>query len=116
MAAAHSSVGLGAITVGPKANGTTLRPQVGDTLAVRLPGNPTTGYRWAVVRTPPALRLLSSAYVPAPPGRLGQGGTYVFRFQVRAGSGVLSLDYRRPWKTGSPPLKTFRLTIRARHP
>jgi inhibitor of cysteine peptidase len=114
LAAAHPGAGLRTITVGPKANGTVVRPQVGDTLVVRLPGNATTGYRWAVVGAPSVLRPLSSAYVVASPGRLGQGGTYVFRFRVRSGSGLLRLDYRRPWEKGTPPLRTFRLTIRTR--
>ena len=114
LAASHPAVGVDTITVGTKANGTAVRPQLGDTLVVRLPGNPTTGYRWAATRVPPMLPLLSSSYVAAAPGRLGQGGIYVFRFRARAGSGVLRLDYRRPWETSKPPLRTFRLTIQTR--
>lgn len=113
MTLAIAALALGTITVGPRANGTTLRPHRGDTLVVRLPGNPTTGYRWSVVRMPPSLRGISAMYVPSSPGRLGAGGTYVFRFAVRRGSGVLRLVYRRPWERSRPPLRTFTLTVRA---
>jgi inhibitor of cysteine peptidase len=102
------------ITVGPAANGTTVRPRARDTLVVRLPGNPTTGYRWSASRVPAVLRLLASSYVPSPPKRLGQGGTFVFRFAVRRGSGTLGLAYRRPWEKNKPPLRAFSLTVRAR--
>lgn len=102
------------ITVGPAANGTTIRLHAADTLVVRLPGNPTTGYRWSASRVPQALRLRTSTYVPALPKRLGQGGTFVFRFAVRPGSGTLRLIYRRPWETNKAPLRTFSLTVQAR--
>jgi inhibitor of cysteine peptidase len=102
------------ITVGQAANGKTIHPRAGDTLIVRLPGNPTTGYRWSVSRTPAPLRLLASSYVPSPPKRLGQGGTFVFRFRVRAGHGTLTLVYRRPWEKSKPPLRSYSLLVRSR--
>lgn len=105
---------VGTITVGPKADGTTVRPRPGDALLVRLPGNATTGYRWTVTHRPPALRLVSAKYVPLSPARLGSGGSYVFRFAAGPGSGVLRLVYRRPWQAAKPPLRRFTLTIRTR--
>lgn len=108
-----SAAAAATVTVGPAANGTTVRLHVGDRLVVRLPGNPTTGYRWSALRVPAPLRLLSSVYVPSQPKRLGQGGTYVFRFAAGRGSGTLKLVYRRPWETKKPPLRTFTLTVRS---
>ncbi len=102
------------ITVGAAANGTTVRLRAADTLVVRLAGNPTTGYRWSVKRAPAPLHLVGSTYKPSPPGRLGQGGTYVFRFRAKSGSGKLELVYRRPWEKRKPPLRTFSLTVRVR--
>ncbi len=102
------------ITVGLSGNGRTIRAHVGDTLVVRLPGNPTTGYRWSVARIPKSLRLLGSVYVPSPPRRIGQGGTFVFRFKTTSGSGSLRLVYRRPWEESTPPLRTFVLAVRTR--
>ncbi len=102
------------ITVGAAANGKTVRLYPADTLVVRLSGNPTTGYRWSVAQAPKPLRLVGTTYRPAPPGRLGQGGTFVFRFRAKSGSGVLRLVYRRPWEQRKPPLRTFSLTVRVR--
>ena len=102
------------VTVGPSANGSTRALRSGDTLVVRLPGNPTTGYRWTVTARPAALRPAGSSYVAPPKGRLGQGGTYVFRFTARGGAGKLRLAYARPWEKGKPPLQTFRLAVLVR--
>lgn len=113
-AEAQRQVGAATIVVGPDASGNTVRPHVGDTLVVRLPGNPTTGYRWVIARRPPTLRLVASRYAPSTPARLGRGGTYIFRFKVGAGGGPLRLAYLRPWEKGKPPLRSFTLTIHAR--
>ena len=107
-----STASAATITIGPAANGTTIRLHPGDTLVVRLPGNPTTGYRWSASRVPVVLRRLSSTYVPTLPKRLGQGGTFVFRFAAERGSGTLRLIYRRPWETNKAPLRTFTVTVR----
>ena len=106
------SAGTATIVVGMAANGTTVRLHRGDVLAVRLAGNPTTGYRWSAVRVPPAVRLLASRYVPSKPQRLGSGGTYVFRFGAGNGSGKVVLHYRRPWEPRTP-LRIFMLTVRS---
>jgi predicted secreted protein len=102
------------VTVGAKANGTTVVLRAGQTLVVRLAGNPTTGYRWFAAHVPSALHLASAKYVAPPPGRLGQGGTYVFRFTVRTGNGSLRLEYRRAFEKVKPAIRTFTLAIRAR--
>lgn len=102
------------ITIGSAANGKTIRLHPADTLVVRLSGNPTTGYSWSVKRTPAPLRLIDTTYRPSRPGRLGQGGTFVFRFEAKRGSGVLGLVYRRPWEKGKSPLRTFSVTVRVR--
>ena len=103
------------VIVGASAHGTTVPLHRGDALVVRLAGNPTTGYRWSAVRVPPALRLLTAAYVAPKPQPLGQGGTYVFRFRagVGGGSGRLKLAYARPWEQAKP-LRSFVITVRVR--
>jgi len=101
------------VTVGAAANGKSLELKSGTTLVVRLAANPTTGYDWAVVSKPKALKLVKRTYLAAPPMRIGQGGTDVFRFSVRSGRGRLKLVYRRSWEKGKAPLRTFLLGIRA---
>ena len=99
-----------AIVVGPAQNGATIHPAPGAVVVVRLPGNPTTGFRWTVARTPASLRLIRATYVPMAPKRLGSGGTFVFRYAARPGSGVLRILYRRAWE-GAAPAKTFTLHV-----
>ena len=105
---------LGVITLGPGANGTHVALHQGDALVVRLPGNATTGYRWAVTRTPPSLHLVRATYVAPRTDVVGSGGTYVFRFTTARGAGTLSLGYRRPWEKQTAPLRTFHVTVRVR--
>jgi|GEM_PF-1468087 len=58
---------------------------VGDTLVVRLAGNPTTGYDWRVVSTNDALLPAAGEPVYAPSADLpGAGGVYTFRFLAQA--------------------------------
>jgi inhibitor of cysteine peptidase len=57
----------------------------GDTLVVRLPGNPTTGYDWRVVSTNDALLPAAGDPVYAASSDLtGAGGVYTFRFLAKA--------------------------------
>lgn len=58
---------------------------VGDTLVVRLAGNPTTGYDWRVVSTNDALLPSAGDPVYTPSADLtGAGGVYTFRFLAKA--------------------------------
>lgn len=104
----------GAITVGPAANGSTRLVRRGDQLVVRLPSNPSTGYRW-VVRdgARPVLVLVRRSYV-APTGApmLGAPGTAVLRFRVVArGRAQLRLAYVRSWEAHGSPARTFALRL-----
>jgi inhibitor of cysteine peptidase len=86
--------------------------RVGQEIEVRLEANPTTGYRWQVVRGAPAVldSLEEGTYAPAPtaPGTVGGGGTVAWRFRAaRAGHDSFQLAYRRPWEPDSAPAQTF---------
>lgn len=86
--------------------------RLGQEIEVRLEANPTTGYRWQMVREAPAVldSLAAETYAPAPaaPRVVGGGGTMRWRFRAaRAGHDSLQLVYRRPWEPDSPPAQTF---------
>jgi predicted secreted protein len=78
-------------------NGTIVTLPVGGTLTVRLSGNRTTGYYWAVAERPAIVTLTGENYVqdPSEPGMVGVGGTeeFVFRAATR-GRGTLRLEQR----------------------
>jgi inhibitor of cysteine peptidase len=92
----------------------TLRP--GQTLVVRLAGNPTTGYRWEVgeLKGKAIEQVGEAEYVPdeAPEGRVGVGGTFIFTFRaVEPGRCAFRLVYRRPWEKGKKPARTFSAAV-----
>ena len=89
----------------------------GDTLAVHLDANPSTGYRWEMTRLAgasvvqiglPDYQPETAAGVP----RVGAPGHTTFRFRaMQAGSSSIELAYRRPWETGVAAAKTVRFEI-----
>ncbi|CRI58695.1 MULTISPECIES: protease inhibitor I42 family protein [Pseudomonas] len=92
------------------------RLQVGQTLTLTLPSNPTTGYRWLVQN--PASEILRSLgpevySSPEQAGIVGSGGLSSWRFQAKAaGEGHLILVYQQPWAPEVRPVQTFDCAIR----
>lgn len=96
-----------------EANGQTLVVAVGDTLAVSLASNPTTGYEWEVLTIDPViLRFDGKSYAGSFPAAVGSGGAETLCFTALAqGSTQLALMYHRPFETGIPPLETFAISL-----
>ena len=104
------------VVLGPDANGKTVAAKVGQTLAVRLPGNITTGYGWTVKKLDGnALEQVGKVDYKAtktPRPRVGSGGTFIATFKaVGAGKATLMMGYARPWEKDTPPIKTFQITV-----
>lgn len=93
---------------------------MGDTLEVRLPSQPGTGYGWLVADPlPKVLRLVEKALdfggTGQAPSAPGASATAVLRFApVATGAGELRLVYARPWEKDSMPSKTYKLHVRVR--
>ena len=103
-----------ALTLDEQDNGTTVALKPGDTVAIVLEGNPTTGYGWTVDLSDEDAAILEQvgepSYVPDS-GLIGAGGTYTFTFRaLAAGDATLALHYSRAWES-VPPLKTFSVTV-----
>jgi inhibitor of cysteine peptidase len=90
------------IELGPDDAGTRRSVQVGDLTTVRLPENPTTGYRWQT--TPDDARLrLAEDHFEGPMSPAGAGGVRVLVFEaVRAGPASLRLQKSRSWESAKP--------------
>lgn len=92
------------------------RLQVGQSLTLTLPSNPTTGYRWLVQN--PATNVLQSLgpevySASEDAGIVGNAGISTWRYQARAtGEGHLVLVYQQPWAPEVPPVQTFDCAIR----
>jgi predicted secreted protein len=105
----HSST---TVTGGDAAANTQVK--LGRELAVKLAGNPSTGYTWRPPAAVAARLVLKAQYfegsAAGQPARPGAGGTQVFVFDaVAAGIERLHFEYRRG-QTGSP-LRTYDLTV-----
>jgi inhibitor of cysteine peptidase len=93
------------IAVTPVAQtGTTVDAAVGDTIAVSLDANPTTGFTW-VFTAGDTFDIVGSTYVadPNPEGMAGAGGTQIVTLNVtKAGTSDLTGTYRQQWNSPSP--------------
>ena len=98
-------------------NGTQKELARGQTIAVALDSNPTTGYSWAVSDVDQnVLRQLGDPSYQSPNTKLtGVGGVETFRFEAaNAGLTTLKLVYRRSWETNIAPIKTFTVQVAVR--
>jgi inhibitor of cysteine peptidase len=89
----------------------------GQTIEVVLDANPSTGYTWIVASTPEFLKSQGEPTFAsqAESGVVGAGGKQTLKFTVTApGKGELSLDYVRPWETGTAPAETFKAQVEAK--
>ena len=100
------------VAVTPQDNGRVVAVKVGDTISIRLPENPTTGYSWAIDAID-AKRLEADA--PAYQGEgagLGAGGARTWRFVARApGRTRLGLKRWRHWEGDASIVERFAVTL-----
>ncbi|MGC1906984.1 MAG: protease inhibitor I42 family protein [Candidatus Acidiferrum sp.] len=96
-------------------DGRDLTMNVGDTVELSLAENPTTGFRWDFASKPEPVCTIAKDAFDAETGSLGKGGTHHWEFQaVRAGTGTVKLEYRRPWEKDTPAADKFSLTLRVK--
>jgi inhibitor of cysteine peptidase len=80
-------------------------------LEVKLPENPTTGFRWDMKDSGTPVCVERGSSFDAPSGGLGKGGARRFLFEaVQSGTGEIVLVYRRTWEN-TPPARTFTLSV-----
>ena len=91
------------IAIAESQNGQSFSAKSGDTLAITLPENPTTGYRWTVIQADSRLLKPASDDFSQGGGAVGGGGARTFRFTA-AGTGEASLSFAlaRSWESGTP--------------
>jgi len=96
-------------------SGTTVRVRAGDTIRIALPANETTGYRWTLTRRPrpTVVRVTSAAYRPDGGGRIGAGGTQVYRLRA-AGRGRTRLRAQYAQVASNTVGDRFTIRIRVR--
>jgi inhibitor of cysteine peptidase len=91
---------------------------LGQELIVRLPGNPSTGYRWSLAAAPagPLEAIGSPVFERAQTAsQVGASGREVWKFKSRQkGQEALRFEYRRPWEKDVPAAQTasYEVTVR----
>jgi inhibitor of cysteine peptidase len=108
--------GVSEVTLTQADNGKTVEVAPGDVVVVRLPENPTTGYRWAQhASTEPVLAPREGDFTPAAGAGVGGGGRKTFRFAATgAGDVHLQLKLWREWEGDPSVAERFQATIRVR--
>lgn len=101
------------VALTPAENNSAVALGLGQTLAVALPGNPSTGYSWQVIDNDgQILAQTADAVSLAPRSVPGAGGVQLFTFEgVAAGEMALNMIYARPWETDTVPANTFALDV-----
>jgi len=86
---------------------------LGDTVVVSLDETPTSGYRWEVAGSDPAvLQLTDDEFIPAADAALGGGGKRVLQFSVTGpGQSDLRLICRRSWESETDAVDAFTATV-----
>jgi len=105
------------ITLGAKDNGTQIELEQGQTLAIALDSNPTTGYSWArdPAKAGDVLVQVGEAEYKSQSKLVGGGGIETLRYRADApGKTTLTLIYRRPWEEGAKPAQTYTLEVSVR--
>jgi inhibitor of cysteine peptidase len=97
-------------------SGSTLALTRDQKLVVRLPSNPSTGYRWSLVQQAGGILEPEGAptFERTGAGDAGAGGTETWRFvPLKAGEETLRLEYRRLWETDAPPARvvSYKVTV-----
>jgi predicted secreted protein len=92
---------------------TTVDVHVGDTVAIRLPERPGSGYRWTVAPLDERLvGVAASDFAQAPASGVGGGGLRTIRLTARgAGVARVALENRRAWEPHASPVAQFTVTL-----
>ncbi len=103
------------VTVNADQSGTSVALASGQDLVVRLPSNPTTGYRWIYVEPKDAVLRVdgpSSYEAQSAGGAAGAGGTEIWKLApLKPGQQQLRFEYRRPWEQDVAPSRVATYTV-----
>jgi inhibitor of cysteine peptidase len=113
-AAATSTAASSQTTASSSNNGQQINMSAGDTLAVTLNSNVTTGFSWQLdaISDPSVLAKVNSQYIAPASPIPGAGGSEVWNFKaLKAGTSAILMEYSQPWAGGTKGAQTFSLTV-----
>jgi inhibitor of cysteine peptidase len=98
-------------------NGQTIDLAIGQTIEIRLPENPTTGFRWQLMGNDRTVCAMTSDTFKQEFGPPGHGGEHSWIFEaVRPGGCDVELRYRRRWADPAQPERMFKIHIHVENP
>jgi len=100
------------VDLGEESNGREISLNVGDTVILRLPENPTTGYRWTLEKDgSPVCSKIGDSFVPPADSRPGSPGTHEWRFRAeKPGAAAVEMRLIRKWN-GDSATRSFALRL-----
>jgi inhibitor of cysteine peptidase len=91
------------ISIGTTETSRSIRLKTGEELSIRLPENPTTGFRWAVEDAHDGTIEFTGAELLGSGTAPGAGGTRALRFKaLKKGHANVKLVLRRDWQRDAP--------------
>jgi inhibitor of cysteine peptidase len=108
---------MAAVSLTKANNGQSIEVRQGDEIILRLPENPTTGYRWHIDRadglSPEMSEHTTGSDQPDPNPRFGQAGVRESRFRAKEpGARRLELKHWREWEGERSVTERFAVDIR----
>jgi inhibitor of cysteine peptidase len=98
--------------IGPLDKGRNVELRKGDTLVVRLPENPTTGYRWSVEEDGTILQLQSTHFDLTEGAGVGAGGWRTLTFRAEAaGTSKVQLRMWEHWEGDASVTERYVVTV-----
>jgi inhibitor of cysteine peptidase len=105
------------IVLGPADRGGRIEIRAGDTVTVRLPENPTTGYQWQIAADSSAplgaiASLIHQNFSPAATSAAGAGGERTLVFEAKApGEASLRLLSKPSWRGDEAAAQDFTIDL-----
>ena len=102
------------VNVDDSFSGKQVQLSVGQLLVLTLASNATTGYSWTLAQNSDesVLAKIENKYIAPQTTLIGAGGKEEWTFKaLKTDISIISMEYRRPWETDTPPAQTFDLTV-----